>query len=98
MHLPYHPSIHRLVDCKYLANLTVNKIRALHIDHHVKVDRKTSYQLVDTFIEININTLKENIREICEALNLQPAAHPSTLDCQIKSLPLVDPEVKDWRD
>ena len=98
VHLPYHPSIHQLVDCKHLANLTVNKIRELHIDRTVKVDRKTSYRLVDTVIEIDINTLKENVGEICEALNLRPAAHPSTLDCHIKSLPLVDPESKVWRD
>ena len=98
VHLPYLPSIHQLVDCKHLANLTVNKIRELHIDHTVRVDRKTSYRLVDTVIEIDINTLKENIGEICEALNLRPAVHPSTLDCQIKSLPLVDPESKVWRD
>lgn len=97
-HLPYRPSIQQLVDCKPLANLTVNKIRELHIDHTVRVDQKTSYRLVDTVIEININTLKENIGEICEALNLRPAAHPSTLDCQINSLPLVDPEAKVCRD
>ena len=97
-HLPYRPSIHQLIDCKPLANLTVNKIRELHIDHTVKVDRKTNYRLVDTVIEIDINTLKENIGEICEALNLRPAWHPSTLDSQIKSLPLVDPESKVWRD
>ena len=96
--LPYRPSIHQLVDCKHLANLTVNKIRELHIDHTVKVDRKTSYRLVDTVIEININTLKENIGEICEALNLRPAAHPSTLDCQINSLQVTPAEAHNWRD
>lgn len=98
VHLPYHPSIHRLVDCKHLANLTVNKIRELHIDHTVRVDRKTGYRLEDTVIEIDINTLKENIGEICEALNLRPAVHPITLDSQNKSLPLVDPESIVWRD
>ena len=98
VHLPYRPSIHQLVDCKHLANLTVNKIRELHIDHTVRVDRKTSYRLVETVIEIDVNTLKENIGEICEALNLRPAAHPSTLDCQIKSLPVISAEVKNRMD
>ena len=98
VHLPYRPSIHQLVDCKHLANLTVNKIRELHIDHTVKVDRKTSYRLVDTVIEIDINTLKENISEICEALNLRPAIQASPIASQIKSLPLVDAESKVWRD
>ena len=97
-HLPYRPSIHQLVDCKHLANLTVNKIRELHIDHKVMVDRKTGYQLEDTVIQIDINTLKENISEICEVLDLRPAIHPSTLDSQIKSLPLVDSEAPNWRD
>ncbi len=97
-HLPYRPSIHQLVDCKQLANLTVNKIRELHIDHTVRVDRKTSYRLVDTVIEIDINTLKENIGEICEALNLRPAVHPSPLDSQIKSLPVISAEVKNRMD
>ena len=69
VHLPYRPSIHQLVDCKYLDNLTVNKIRELHIDHTVRVDRKTSYRLVDTVIDLDINTLKENISEIREVLN-----------------------------
>ena len=69
VHLPYRPSIYQLVDCKHLANLTVNKIRELHIDHTVKVDRKTSYRLVDTAIEMDINALKENIGEILEVLN-----------------------------
>lgn len=98
VHLPYHPSIHQLVDCKHLANLTVNKIRELHIDHKVMVDRKTGYRLEDTVIELDINALKENIGEICEALNLRPAGHPSTLDCQIKSLPVIDAEAPNWRD
>lgn len=97
-HLPYRPSTHQLVDCKHLANLTVNKIRELHIDHTVRVDRKTSYRLVDTVIEIDINTLKENIGEICEALNLRPAIQSAGITSQIKSLPLVDPESKVWRD
>lgn len=87
VHLPYRPSIHQLVDCKHLANLTVNKIRELHIDHTVKVDRKTNYRLVDTVIEIDINTLKENISEICEALDLQPAIQSAGITSQIKSLP-----------
>ena len=98
VHLPYRPSIHQLVDCKHLANLTVNKIRELHIDHTVKVDRKTNYRLVDTVIEIDINTLKENIGEICEALNLRPAADLSAISSEIKSLPLTDAESKVWRD
>lgn len=98
VHLPYRPSIHQLVDCKHLANLTVNKIRELHIDHTVKVDRKTSYRLVDTVIDLDINTLKENIGEICEALNLRPAIHPSILDSQIKSLPVISAEAPNWRD
>ena len=98
VHLPYRPSTHQLVDCKHLANLTVNKIRELHIDYTVRVDRKTSYRLVDTVIEIDINTLKENIGEICEALNLRPAIQSSHIAGQIKSLPLVDPESKGWRD
>ena len=98
VHLPYRPSIHQLVDCKHLANLTVNKIRELHIDHTVKVDRKTNYRLVDTVIEIDINTLKENIGEICEALNLRPAADLSAIRGKIKSLPLTDAESKVWRD
>ena len=68
-HLPYRPSIHQLVDCKHLANLTVNKIRELHSDHTVRVDRKTSYRLVDTVIDLDINTLKENVGEIREVLN-----------------------------
>ena len=96
VHLPYRPSIHQLVDCKHLANLTVNKIRQLHIDHKVMVDRKTNYRLVDTVIDIN--TLKENIGEICEALNLRPAIQSSPIASQIKSLPLVAPESKVWRD
>lgn len=94
VHLPYRPSIHQLVDCKHLANLTVNKIRELHIDHTVKVDRKTSYRLVDTVIEIDINTLKENISEICEALNLRPAIQSS----DIKGLPVISAEVKNRLD
>ena len=98
VHLPYRPNIHQLVDCKPLANLTVNKIRELHIDHTVMVDRKTSYRLVDTVIEVDINTLKENIGEICEALNLRPAIQSAGITSQIKSLPLVDPESKVWRD
>lgn len=98
VHLPYRPSIHQLVDCKHLANLTVNKIRELHIDHTVRVDRKTSYRLVDTVIEIDINTLKENIGEICEALNLRPASDLSAISSQIISLPLVDAEAPNWRD
>ena len=98
VHLPYHPSIHQLVDCKHLANLTVNKIRELHIDHTVRVDRKTSYRLVDTVIDLDINTIKENVGEICEALNLRPAADLSAIRSVIKSLPLVDPESKVWRD
>ena len=98
VHLPYHPSIHQLVDCKHLANLTVNKIRELHIDHTVKVDRKTNYRLEDTVIEIDINTLKENIGEICEALNLRPASDLSDSSSEIKSLPLVDPESKNRMD
>ena len=70
VHLPYRPSIYQLVDCKHLANLlTVNKIRELHIDRTVRIDRKTSYRLVDTVIEIDINTLKENVGEILEVLN-----------------------------
>ena len=97
-HLPYRPSIHQLVDCKHLANLTVNKIRELHIDHTVMVDPKTGYRLEDTVIEIDINTLKENISEICEALNLRPAGHPSTLDSQIKSFPVISAEVKNRLD
>lgn len=97
-HLPYRPSIQQLVDCKPLANLTVNKIRELHIDHTVRVDRKTSYRLVDTVIEIDINTLKENIGEICEALNLRPASDLSAISSEIKSLPLVDAEAPNWRD
>ena len=87
VHLPYRPSIHQLVDCKHLANLTVNKIRELHIDHTVRVDRKTSYRLVDTVIDLDINTLKENISEICEALNLRPAIQSAGITSQIKSLP-----------
>ena len=98
VHLPYRPSIHQLVDCKHLANLTVNKIRDLHIDHSVTVDRKTGYWLEDTVIEIDINTLKENIGEICEALNLRPAADLSAIRSEIKSLPLTDAESKVWRD
>ena len=97
-HLPYRPSILQLVDCKHLANLPVNKIRELHIDHTVRVDRKTSYRLVDTVIEIDINTLKENIGEICEALNLRPAADLSDISSELKSLPLTDAESKVWRD
>lgn len=98
VHLPYRPSIHQLVDCKHLANLTVNKIRELHIDHTVKVDRKTNYRLVDTVIEIDINTLKENIGEICEALNLRPASDLSDISSELKSPPLTDAESKVWRD
>ena len=94
VHLPYRPSIHQLVDCKHLANLTVNKIRELHIDHTVRVDRKTSYRLVDTVIEIDVNTLKENIGEICEALNLRPAIQSSA----IKGLPVISAEVKNRLD
>ena len=94
VHLPYRPSIHQLVDCKHLANLTVNKIRELHIDHTVRVDRKTSYRLVDTVIEIGINALKENISEICEVLDLRPAIQSSA----IKSLPVISAEVKNRRD
>lgn len=97
-HLPYRPSIQQLVDCKPLANLTVNKIRELHIEHTVMVDRKTGYRLVDTVIEIDINTLKENIGEICEALNLRPAIQSSPIASQIKSLPLVEAEAPNWRD
>ena len=96
--LPYRPSIHQLVDCKHLANLTVNKIRELHINHKVMVDRKTGYWLVDTVIDLDINTLKENVGEIREALDLRPAIHPSTLDCQIKSLPVISAEVKNQMD
>lgn len=98
VHLPYRPSIHQLVDCKHLANLTVNKIRELHIDHTVRVDRKTSYRLVDTVIEIDINTLKENIGEICEALNLRPAADLSDISSELKSLPVISAEAPNWRD
>ena len=97
-HLPYHPSIHQLVDCKPLANLTVNKIRELHIDHTVKVDRKTSYRLEDTVIEIDINTLKENIGEICEALNLRPASDLSDISSELKSLLIISAEVKNRLD
>ena len=98
VHLPYHPSIHQLVDCKHLANLTVNKIRELHIDHIVRVDQKTSYRLVDTVIEIDINTLKENIGEICEALNLRPASDLSASSSEIKSLPVISAEVRNRLD
>ena len=98
VHLPYRPSIHQLVDCKHLANLTVNKIRELHIDHTVRVDRKTSYRLVDTVIEIDINMLKENISEICEALNLRPAADLSDISSEIKSLQVTSAEAPNWRD
>ena len=94
VHLPYRPSIHQLVDCKHLANLTVNKIRDLHIDHSVTVDRKTGYWLEDTVIEIDINTLKENIGEICEALNLRPAIQSSA----IKGLRAISAEVKNRLD
>ena len=69
VHLPYRPSIDQLVACKHLANLPVNKIRELHIDHKVMVDRKTGYRLEDTVVEIDINTLKENMGEIREVLN-----------------------------
>ena len=96
--LPYRPSIHQLVDCKHLANLTVNKIRELHIDHTVIVGRKTGYWLEDTAIEIDINMLKENISEICEALNLRPAADLSAIISEIKSLPLTSAEAPNWRD
>ena len=98
VHLPYRPSIHQLVDCKHLANLTVNKIRELHIDHTVRVDRKTSYRLVDTVIDLDINTLKENIGEICEALNLRPAGHPSTISSELKSIRVASAEAKNRMD
>ena len=98
VHLPYHPSIYQLVDCKHLANLTVNKIRDLHIDHSVTVDRKTGYWLEDTVIEIDINTLKENIGEICEALNLRPASDLSASNSEIKSLQVISAEVKNRLD
>ena len=98
VHLPYRPSIHQLVDCKSLANLTVNKIRELHIDHTVRVDQKTSYRLVDTVIEIDVNTLKENIGEICEALNLRPASDSSDISSELKSLPVISAEAPNWRD
>ena len=98
VYLPYRPSIHQLVDCKHLANLTVNKIRELHIDHIVRVDQKTSYRLVDTVIEIDINTLKENIGEICEALNLRPASDLSASSSEIKSLPVISAEVRNRLD
>ena len=94
VHLPYRPSIHQLVDCKHLANLTVNKIRALHMDHSVIVDRKTGYWLEDTVIEIDINALKENISEICEALNLRPVIRSSA----IKGLPVISEKVKNRLD
>lgn len=98
VHLPYRPSIQQLVDCKPLANLTVNKIRELHIDHTVKVDRKTSYRLVDTVIEIDINILKENIGEICEALNLRHASDLSDISSELKSIRLTSTEVKNRMD
>ena len=98
VHLPYRQSIHQLVDCKHLANLTVNKIRELHIDHTVRVDRKTSYRLVDTVIEIDINTLKENISEICEALDLQPALKSTSIIGQVEIVPLVTEGKAPWKD
>ena len=64
------------------------------MDHTVKVDRKTSYRLVDTVIEIDINTLKENIGEICEAFNLRPAFQLP----DIKGLPVISAEIKNRLD
>ena len=58
------------------------------------VDRKTGYRLEDTYIGININTLKENISEICEALDLRPAIQSS----DIKGLPVISAEVKNRLD
>ena len=98
VHLPYRPSIHQLVDCKHLANLTVNKIRELHIDHTVMVDCKTGYRLEDTVIELGINALKENISVICEALNLRPASDLSASSSEIKRLQVISAEAPNWRD
>lgn len=76
----------------------MNKIRELHIDHTVIVGRKTGYWLEDTVIEIDINTLKENIGEICEALNLRPAADLSDISSELKSIRLTSAEAKNRMD
>lgn len=94
VHLPFRPTIHQLFDCPELGKLSANRIRELHEEQIVIYDQQTKYRLEDTVIEIDINTLKENISEICEALNLRPAIQSSA----IKGLPVISAEVKNRLD
>ena len=70
VHLPYNPSSQQLFDCPYLGKLSANSIRELHQEKIVIYDRQPKFRLDDVVLDIDINTLKENISEICEALNL----------------------------
>lgn len=79
VHLPFRPTIHQLFDCPELGKLSANRIRELHDEHIVIYDQQTKYRLDETVLEIDINTLKENISEICEALNLQPVTQDNTI-------------------
>lgn len=86
-HLPYHPSAQQLFDCPHLGKLSANRIRELHKEKIVMYDQQTKFRLDDVVLDIDINTLKENIGEICEALNLGQL--PTTKAAG---------EAPDWRD
>lgn len=90
-HLPFHPTAQQLFDCPHLGKLSANRIRELQEEQIVIYDQQTKFRLDEVVLEIDINTLKENISEICEAFNLQPVTQDNTI-------PLVAEGKAPWRD
>lgn len=97
-HLPFHPTAQQLFDCPELGKLSANRIRELQEEQIVIYDKQTKYRLDETVLEIDVNTLKENIAEICEALNLRPASDLSDISSELKSIRLTSAEVKNRMD
>lgn len=98
VHLPFRPTIHQLFDCPELDKLSANRIRELHEEQIVIYDQQTKYRLDETVLEIDVNTLKENIAEICEALDLRPVIKSTTIIGQVDTSPLQAEGKTPWRD
>lgn len=98
VHLPFRPTTQQLFDCHHLGKLSANRIRELHQEQIVVYDQQTKFRLDEAVLEIDINTLKENIGEICEVLNLQPALKSTAIIGEVEIVPLHNEGGAPWKD